>query len=460
MRQQGLTEPCSSRANLLLPESSQSSRCVAVITDLFAARSQMALSLGFHIIFATIGMAMPFFMAVSHWRYLKTQDAVYLDLTQAWAKGVAIFFATGAVSGTVLSFELGLLWPKFMEQAGAIIGMPFSWEGTAFFLEAIALGIFLYGWNRIPAWVHWGSGLVVGISGVCSGLFVICANAWMNAPTGFQWVDGEAINIDPWAAMFNRAAWNQGLHMIIAAFCATGFAVAGIHAVGLLKKPTSRFHRKAFDIALVIGSVAALIQPLHGDRLAKQVAVLQPAKFAAMECLFHTSQPAPLLIGGFPSEETQSVRFGVHIPMLLSFLAHGDFTAEVQGLDQAPREHWPPVAVTHLAFQLMVALGMLLALMGAVALFAFWKKRRWLEHTRFLKLVALCTPLGFIAIEAGWTVTEVGRQPWIIYGVMKTQDALTPMPGLVYPLLLFTSVYLFLAFLVTWLMVRQFRHVG
>lgn len=429
------------------------------MSDLFAARSQMAISLGFHIVFAAIGMVMPFFMAVSHWKWLRTKEEIYLRLTKTWSKGVAIFFATGAVSGTVLSFELGLLWPGFMEHAGAIIGMPFSWEGTAFFLEAIALGIFLYGWDRLHPWVHWGSGIVVGISGVLSGLFVICANAWMNAPRGFDWVDGKAVNIDPWAAMFNPAALHQGLHMTIAAFCAVGFAVAGIHAIGLLKNPRSGFHKAAFHIALVIGAIAAIVQPLHGDLLAKQVARLQPAKLAAMEALFETARPAPLILGGIPDEETQTVRYAIHIPRLLSFLAHGDFDAEVTGLDRIPRENWPPVAVTHFAFQIMVGIGTFLALLGVFSLVAVFRRERWLESRKMLKLFAFTAPLGFIAIEAGWTVTEVGRQPWIIYEVMRTEDAVTPMPGLVVPLLLFTGVYLVLGFVVTWLMIRQFKNV-
>lgn len=430
------------------------------MTDLFAARTQMAISLGFHIIFAVIGMAMPFLMAIAHWRWLKTKQPAYLDLTKAWSKGVAIFFATGAVSGTVLSFELGLLWPKFMEYAGPISGLPFAWEGTAFFLEAIALGIFLYGWERIHPWAHWGSGAVVGISGVASALFVICANAWMNAPAGFDWVDGQALNIDPVAAMFNRAALQLGLHMTIAAFCATGFAVAGIHAVGLLRNPNSAFHASAFHIALFIGALAAIVQPLQGDRLAKQTAVLQPAKLAAMEALFHTSESAPLTIGGIPSEETQTVHYGIEIPGLLSFLAHGDFDAEVVGLDQFPREDWPPVAVTHIAFQVMIGIGVLLAAIGAWSLFALWNNPARLHSKNALRLFAFCTPLGFIAIEAGWIVTEVGRQPWIIYGFMRTKDAVTPMPGLIYPLVIITAVYLMLGFIVIWLMVRQFRHVG
>jgi cytochrome d ubiquinol oxidase subunit I len=438
----------------IIPQKTGNSR----VTDLFAARSQMAISLGFHIVFASIGMAMPFLMAISHWKWLRTKDKVYFDLTKAWSKGVAIFFAIGAVSGTVLSFELGLLWPGFMEHAGAIIGLPFSWEGTAFFIEAIALGLFLYGWDLLKPWVHWWSGIVVGVSGVLSGLFVICANAWMNAPQGFDWVSGHAENIDPWAAMFNKAAWLQGWHMVIAAFCATGFAVAGLHALGLLKNPGSAFHRGALKIALTIGAVAAIIQPLQGDRLGKLTARLQPAKLAAMEALFHTEKPAPLLLGGIPFEDTQEVRFGIRVPYLLSFLAHGDFTSEVKGLDQFPREDWPPVRPTHFAFQLMTAIGTLLALIGLVSLVLLWRKPAWLEQRQFLQLLLGATPLGYLALEAGWVVTEVGRQPWIIYGIMRTKDAVSPMPGLVYPMALFSTIYFFLAVVAVWLMVRQFRH--
>ncbi|HKP97453.1 MAG TPA: cytochrome ubiquinol oxidase subunit I [Fibrobacteria bacterium] len=425
--------------------------------DLLAARSQMAVSLGFHIVFASIGMAMPFLMAVSHYRWIRTGRPVYLDLTKAWSRGVAIFFATGAVSGTALSFELGLLWPRFMEHAGPIIGMPFSWEGTAFFLEAIAIGLFLYGWNRLSPWVHWGVGLLVGITGVLSGIFVVCANAWMNSPAGFDWVDGRALNIDPWRAMFNPGWKSQTLHMTLAAFEATGFAVGGLHALLLLRRPGSAFHREAFKIALLIGSVAALIQPLSGDRLAKGTAQRQPAKLAAMEALFRTESGAPLMIGGIPDVRERRVHYGLELPNLLSFLAQGDFRAEVKGLEEFPEADWPPVAVVHGAFQVMVGAGSALAALGALFLFLSARRSPLLLHRRFLLAAALATPLGFLALEAGWTVTEVGRQPWIIYGIMRTRDAVTPMPGLVYPFLAFTSVYVFLAAVVAWLMHRHIR---
>ncbi|NGP89913.1 cytochrome ubiquinol oxidase subunit I [Fodinibius halophilus] len=423
--------------------------------DLLAARLQMAVSLGFHIIFACIGMAMPFLMAIAEYQWIKTGRQVYRDLAKAWSKGVAIFFATGAVSGTVLSFELGLLWPTFMEHAGPIFGMPFSWEGTAFFVEAIALGLFLYGWDKLRPWVHWGTGLVVGISGVASGIFVVAANAWMNSPAGFDWVNGEAINIDPVAAMFNDAWFSQALHMTLAAFVATGFAVAGLHALLLLKDRNNLFHQKAFKIALLVGGIAAILQPLSGDYAAKDVAERQPAKLAAMEGHFKTSQPAPLILGGIPDEEAEEVDYAIEIPYMLSFLAHGDFDAEVTGLDKIPREEWPPVLITHIAFQVMVGTGVLMMLVGLLYFYFLWRKNELIQRRWFLWLVGICTPLGFIAVEAGWTVTEVGRQPWIIYGIMKTEEALSPMPGLRYSFYMITVLYLLLTAVVSWLMYRQ-----
>jgi len=423
--------------------------------DFLAARLQMTVSFVFHIVFACIGMTMPWLMFVAELKWLKTGQKVYQDLAKAWARGVAIFFAVGAVSGTVLSFELGLLWPKFMEHAGVIIGMPFSWEGTAFFLEAIALGIFLYGRNRVNKRIHLISGLVVGIAGVLSGIFVVAANSWMNSPSGFDWVNGQAINIDPVKAMFNDAWFQQALHMTIAAFASTSFAVAGVHAFMLLRHKGNEFHRGAIQIALAFGAVAAILQPISGDISAKNVAKLQPAKLAAMESLFKTSKPAALVIGGIPDVEKEEVKYSIHIPHLLSFLAHGDPNAEVEGLDKTSKENWPPVVIVHFAFQIMVFMGLLM--MGAGILFLIfnfkWKEnlnKRW-----WLKLLVWLTPVGFIAVEAGWIVTEVGRQPWIIYGIMKTKDALTPMPGVQYPFYLITLIYLVLTYLVFILMRRQ-----
>ncbi len=423
--------------------------------DLIAARLQMAVSLGFHIIFACIGMTMPVLMAFCEWRWLRTGKQVYLDITKAWSKGVAIFFAVGAVSGTVLAFELGLLWPQFMRHAGAIIGMPFSWEGTAFFVEAIALGIFLYGWNRLNKWVHLASGIVVGISGVLSGIFVVAANAWMNSPAGFTWVNGKAINIDPVKAMFNDAWLSQSIHMTLAAFVSTAFAVAGVHAFLLMKKGANEFHQQAVKTALIFGSIAAILQPISGDFSARDVAKRQPAKLAALEGLYKTSKPAELIIGGIPNNKTEKVDYAIRIPGGLSYLAKGNFNAEVTGLDKFAREDRPPVIITHIAFQLMVGIGFLLALASVLYLTFSIKWRHILLKKWWLGFIAFTTPLGFIAVEAGWTVTETGRQPWIIYGIMRTKDAVSTMPGLHYSLYIITSVYVLLTFVIVWLMRRQ-----
>ncbi len=423
--------------------------------DLLAARSQMAVSLAFHIIFAVVGIGMPVLMVIAERRWQKTGDPIHLDLAKRWSKGTAILFAVGAVSGTVLSFELGLLWPGFMELAGGIIGMPFSLEGFAFFTEAIFLGIYLYGWDRISPRAHLWAGIAVAISGAASGIFVVTANSWMNSPAGFDLVGGRPVNIDPIAAMLNPMAFQQTLHMTLAAYAATGFAVAGIHAFLLLLDPANAFHRRALTAALTLGAPAAVLQPISGDLSARSVAARQPIKLAAMESHFETMAAAPLTIGGFPDPESGETRYAIKIPYGLSLLAFHDPHAVVRGLHDFPRQDWPNVPIVHTGFQVMVALGTYLALVSLWVLWA-WIRRKDLIGNRWrLRAIALGAPMGFIAIEAGWTVTEVGRQPWIIQGVLRTADAVTPMPGLVVPFLLFTLLYFFLGVIVAWLLYRQ-----
>jgi cytochrome d ubiquinol oxidase subunit I len=415
----------------------------------------MAMSLAFHIIFAVIGIALPAMMTLAEWRWWRTRNEVYLALAKRWAKGTAIIFAVGAVSGTVLSFELGLLWPSFMSWSGSIIGLLFSLEGFAFFTEAIFLGIYLYGWGRVSESAHLVAGLVVTLSGVASAVFVVMANGWMNAPVGFRLEGGRPVEIDPLAALLNPHGFHESLHMVLAAFAATGFAVAGIHSALLLRDPQSAFHQRALALALLVGGLPSILQPVSGDVLAKRVAQDQPAKLAAFEGLFRTQHGAPFVIGGIPDMDGQSMRWGLEIPTGLSVLLYLDPHAEVTGLDAFPREDWPPVGVAHTAFQLMVAAG--LAMMG-VALWAAWQWRRcrslagspWL-----LRAILAVSPLGMVAVEAGWVVTEVGRQPWIIYGVMRTSEAVTPMPGLTVPLVTFTTLYLLLAVVVVWLLARH-----
>jgi cytochrome d ubiquinol oxidase subunit I len=428
------------------------------MSDLLAARSQMGMSLAFHIIFAVIGIGLPALMVIAEWRWIRTGDTVYLDLAKRWAKGAAILFAVGAVSGTVLSFELGLLWPEFMRFAGPIIGMPFSLEGFAFFTEAIFLGIYLYAWDRVGRGAHLFAGIIVALSGVLSGIFVVIANAWMNTPAGFSIVNGAATNVRPFAAMVNSAAFAETLHMTLAAYAATGLTIAGIHAVIILRGNTNPFHRHALGVALTLGAPAAVLQPLSGDVSARMVAHTQPTKLAAAEAVFETQRGAPLHVGGWPDADRRETRWSIEIPRGLSLLAFHDPNAEVKGLDAVPREDWPPVAIVHVAFQIMVALGTYLALVSVLAAWRWWRGRSTdaLATDRLLlRALALATPMGFLAIEAGWIVTEVGRQPWIVQGILRTADAVTPMPGLIAPFLVFTLLYLFLGAIVVYLLRQQ-----
>ncbi|HEY7893322.1 MAG TPA: cytochrome ubiquinol oxidase subunit I [Gemmatimonadaceae bacterium] len=420
--------------------------------DVLAARSQMAVSLGFHILFAVVGIAMPVLMVIAEARWRRTGDAMYLELAKRWAKGTAILFAVGAVSGTVLSFELGLLWPGFMRFAGAIIGMPFSLEGFAFFAEAIFLGVYLYGWSRISARAHIAAGVLVALSGAASALFVVLANAWMNSPAGFQLVNGAPTDVDPVAAMLTPAAFPEVLHMLLAAYAATGFAVAGIHGFMLLRDQRNAFHRRALVVALIVGTPAAILQPLSGDISARYVAQWQPPKLAAMEGQFRTEAGAPLRIGGVPDVAAQRTRWAFEIPHGLSLLAFHDPQAVVRGLDAVPRRDWPPVPVVHIAFQVMVGLGTLLAVVGIWVAIAAWRRTELAANRWLMRAVVVASPMGFVCIEAGWTVTEVGRQPWVIYGVMRTADAVTPMPGLIVPFVLISALYCFLGVIVAWLL--------
>src|SRR5438094_582039 len=426
------------------------------MSDFLFARSQMAMSLAFHIVFAALGIGMPLLMAIAEGMYLRTKQPVYFDLCKRWARGTAILFAVGAVSGTVLSFELGLLWPGFMEHAGAIIGMPFSLEGFAFFTEAIFLGVYLYGWKRVSPLIHWLSGVVVAISGILSGIFVVTANAWMNAPAGFKIIDGKFADIDPIAAMLNSAAFHEVVHMTLAAFVATGFMVAAVHAFFLLRDPSNPFHRAALGLALAVACICMPLQILSGDLSARAVARLQPAKLAAMEAHYRTKTGAPLVSGGIPQDQTMTTDYALEIPRGLSLLTAHDPNARVVGLEEFPRDQWPNVRVVHWSFDIMVGSGMLMLALTLCA-DVLWLKYRLLPDNKWLlRGLVAAGPLGFLAIETGWVGTEVGRQTVIICGVMRSGDAVTPMPGLVVPFVIFTGVYFLLAMVVVLLLRRQF----
>lgn len=423
--------------------------------NLLAARLQMAISLGFHILFAVAGMAMPWLMVLAERRFLRTGEPVYRDLAQRWAKGTAILFAVGAVSGTVLSFELGLLWPSFMEHAGPLIGMPFSLEGFAFFMEAIALGVYLYGWDKVSPKIHLASGYVVAVSGLASGIFVVAVNSFMNTPRGFR-IDeaGRFVDVNILEAFFTPAFPTQATHMAVAAYSSVGFAVLGIHAYRLLREPEHRFHAAAIRIVIPVVLLSAPLQVFTGDLSAKHLAVHQPTKLAAAESLFETRKGASLVLGGWPDPETRTVYAAIEIPKMLSVLATGDPNGEVKGLDQTPREDWPPLAIVHVAFQIMVACGMAMLALAVWGGYLLIRKRPLHGSKWFLRSAVAAAPLGLLAVELGWVVTEVGRQPWIIVGVQRVSEAVTPMPHLWVPLLVTIGIYLLLGVVVAVLLWR------
>jgi cytochrome bd ubiquinol oxidase subunit I len=410
-------------------------------SNLVAARLQMAFTLGFHIVLACFGVGIPVLVLLAEGMYLRTRDEGWRTLARRWSKVFAVLFAVGAVSGTVLSFELGLLWPEFMARFGSVIGLPFTLEGFAFFVEAIFVGISIYGWKRLSPRAHWWSGVPIAVSGLASAWFVVTANAWMNAPRGFRLVDGAVVDVDPLAAMMNPATWAQTTHMIIAAYMVSGFVVASVYAVALLGGRATLHHRRAFTLALLPAAALAPLQLAAGHWSAHVVSLTQPVKLAAMEGQFRTEKGAPLRIGGIPDESRRETRYAIEIHGGLSWLAYGDRQATVRGLDDFPREDTPPVRVVHLAFQLMVAAGMLLLLVSLTTGWSLWRHRRIPSGRWFLMAVASCGPAAVLALEAGWTVTEVGRQPWIVQGVLRTADAVTDAPGVSWVLAATLAIY-------------------
>jgi cytochrome bd ubiquinol oxidase subunit I len=428
---------------------------VLALTSLDAARAQMAVSLGFHIVFAAIAIGLPPLLLFAEYRAIRTGDDQWMALTRRWAYAMGILVAVGAVSGTVLSFALGLFWPGLMGRWGSVIGLPFALEAFAFFIEAIFVGIYLFGWDRLSPWAHWWSGWPVAIGGLASAWFVVTANAWMQSPVGFELsADGHVVDVQPIRAMLNPSTPVMTTHMILAAYMATGLTVASIYAVGMLKGRRDVYHRRGLALGLVLGLAIAPFQVVVGDAAARLVAERQPAKLAAIEALWHTTTGAPLTIGGIPLLSREETILGIRIPGGLSWLARGDPHAVITGLDAVPREDWPNVAVVHIAFQLMVAIGFEMAGLGVWALMGWLRRRRrgLPEGPWFLRAVSAAGVATFVALECGWVVTELGRQPWIVQGQMRTADAVTPRGGIGWWLFATVAVYVLLGVACAWLL--------
>jgi cytochrome d ubiquinol oxidase subunit I len=424
------------------------------------ARSQMGASLGFHIIFACFGIAFPLPMLIAHWRGLRRGDASALLLARRWSKVMAVIFAVGAVSGTVLSFELGLLWPTLMGTYGPAYGIPFSVEGIWFFVEAIFTAIYLYGWRKLRPWLHWWTGVPLVVSGILGAFSVVAANSWMNQPSGFTLSHGRITHVDPWSVIFNPATPWEVPHMLLAAYMVAGFTTAGVYAVGWLRGRRDRYHRLGFLIPFVTAGVCAPIQVVFGDSVARAIEQQQPLKFAAMEFVSRTHSHVIEWVGGI--YVNGKVYFGLAIPSFDSILVGYSPDTKVIGWDSAPPRDRPQlVNLVHLSFNLMVMLGVALMVLAAWQGWV-WRFRRSIPETRWFLVPAALSGLAAItAMEAGWVVTEVGRQPWVVYRLLRTSAAVTTSSGVPVTLVVTLAIYAVLTGVVVfvpWLMGRRWRN--
>ena len=424
---------------------------------LFEARQMQALSLAVHIPLVCFGIAFPALVLFAEWRYLRTGDPLYRTLARRWSKIMLALFAVGVVTGTILSFELGLLWPVWIQDFGNVFGLGFTLEGFSFFVEAIFIGIYVYGWDRLRPRTHFASGLPIALAGITGSMFVIAVNAWMNHPTGFRLADGRAVDAHPWSALFaNPFFWSEYVHMYFAGYIVCGFLMAGAYAWAILRGRQGRYERTALGISLSAAAVAAPLQVVVGDWAARDVAQAQPVKLAALEGLAVTTRgAAEHLLGWYNGH---AVVYGIEIPRLLSLLAFHNPNATVKGLNIVPLADQPPVNVVRFAFQAMVGIGTLLALLGLVYLYLRLRRRRLPTARWFCWAVVLAGPLSVVALISGWITTEVGRQPWIVYEVMRVDAAVTGAHFIAFGYGALCVVYIGLAGAMVWLL-RRFSRV-
>jgi cytochrome bd ubiquinol oxidase subunit I len=435
----------------------------ASASNLLAAREQMAFTLGFHIVLACLGVALPATILVANYIGLKRGDSDAIELARRWSKAMAVTFAVGAVTGTVLSFEFGLLWPNFMDRFGSVFGIAFAIEGIFFFIEAIFLAIYIYGWKRLGGWAHFWSGVPMAITGIGGAFSVVAANAWMNQPQGFTLnAAGEVIDTDPLKVLLNPATGYEVPHMILAAYMVVGFLVASIYAVGMLKGRRDRLHRLGLLIPLTIGLIATPIQLFVGDTAARAVADHQPAKFAGMECIEETGDHQTEYVGGICTSD--GVKGAIPIPDLDSFLVGFSADTEVIGLNDIPADERPPAnTLLHLSFDAMVGIGTALLALGAWVGFVWWRRRDIPRTPWFLRAVAVSGAASILALWCGWIVTEVGRQPWIVQGYMRTSEAVTEAEGIWFVFGLVLALYAAIgttAILILRAMSRRWREAG
>jgi cytochrome bd ubiquinol oxidase subunit I len=418
---------------------------------LLQARQMQALSFAVHIPLVCFGVAFPVMVLFMEWLHQRTGDETYRTIARRWSRIMVALFAVGVITGTILSFEMGLLWPQFTATFGSVFGLGFAIEGFSFFMEAIFIGIYVYGWDRLSPRAHFWSGIPIVITGFTGSWMVIAVNGWMNHPGGFHLINGRVVDVNPWQALFaNTYLWHELIHMYLAGYIVTGFVMAAAYSIGKLRGRWGRYERIALAVPLTIAALASPVQVLVGDWAGREVAKHQPAKLAAFEGLPNTQRGAPIhILGWFTDDE---VKYGVKVPKALSFLAFHDFNAKVQGLNAFP--YRAPVNVVRVAFQTMVGIGTLLALLGVIFLFVRWRRGRLPESPWFYRAVALAGPASVVALIAGWVVTEVGRQPWVVWRVMKTDEAVTGASGIPVGYAVLAIVYACVAVGVVWILRR------
>jgi len=430
--------------------------------EVVPARAQMAATLGFHIILACLGIALPSVVLLAEFIGLRRRDETAMRLARRWSQAMGVLVAVGAVTGTVLSFEMGLLWPGLMRAYGAVLGFPFGVEGIFFFLEAIFAGIYLWGWRRLPGWAHFWSGVPIAVSGIFGAMSVIAVNSWMNTPGGFTQQDGRITSVNVWQVYFNHAALYEMPHMILAAYMVTGFTVAGVYAAGILRGRRDRYHYTGFALGFVPAAVLTPFQIFVGDTAARAIAQDQPVKFAAMEYVARTSRQLPEWLGGVYLNG--HIYGGLKIPYMDSLLVGFGPGTQVTGWDTVPPAERPPtVWLIHLCFDVMVGLGFLLLLAGLWALVEWWRRRRLPRARLFWAAGAVSGVAAIVAMECGWVVTEVGRQPWVVYQLQTTAAAATTNGGVIASLTLVIAGYAVLGaatIVILQMLARRWRRGG
>ena len=424
---------------------------------LLEARQMQALSFAMHIPLVCFGVAFPAFVIFMEWLGQRTGQAHYTEIAKRWSKVMITLFAAGVVTGTLLSFELGILWPGFMSNFGDVFGLAFGLEGFSFFVEAIFIAIYVYGWDRISPRLHLLTGVPVIAAGITGSLMVIAVNAWMNSPGGFDMVGTEVTDVRPWEALFgNSHLWPQLTHMYLAAYIAVGFTMAGVYAFLWLRGRRDRYVRTAMLVPLAVAVIAAPAQLVIGDWSARNVAEDQPVKLAALEGLYKTTKGAPETIGGWYTKDNE-IEYGIQIPKMLSLLAYHDPNAEVQGLETVPPEDRPPINVVRIAFQTMVGIGTFMVLLSAWFLISWLRRKAIPKSSWFYRGVVIAGPAAVVATISGWVVTEVGRQPWVVYEIMRTEAAVTGADGIVFGYGALAAVYAILIVATAWVLVRLSR---